>query len=88
MENVGAPRSSVTPCELDSRESHSAARESVEQMLEREGETIGGEASGGFQVLGLILLMLSHPMYFCSMQGPSTEITHSFLWFRVAISES
>lgn len=43
-------------------------------MLEREGETGGREASGGFQVLSLVLTMLSHFMYLGSMKGPSIVI--------------
>lgn len=48
------------------------------QIPEREGETGGGEASGGFQVLSLVLMMLSHLMYLDSMKGPSVVI-YSFL---------
>lgn len=51
----------------------------MEQMQEREGETGDGDASGCFQVLSLILLMLSHPKYLGPMQGPSIVITNSFL---------
>lgn len=53
----------------------------MERMLEREGETGDGEASGCFQVLSLILLMLSQPKYLGPMQGPSIMITNSFLCF-------
>lgn len=51
-------------------------------MLERGGETGGGEASGGFQVLSLVLLMLSYPISLGSMQGRSIVIRNSFLCLR------
>lgn len=48
-------------------------------MLERGSEMGGGEASDGFQVLSLVVLTLSQPMYLGSIQGPSVTITNSFL---------
>ena len=52
----------VPPPELSSRENPIAAKDRMEQTLERGGETRGGQALGGFQVLSLVLLMLSHLM--------------------------
>lgn len=76
---MGAASSSVLSYELNSRGNHSAARQRMEKMLERGSEMGGGEASDGFQVLSLVVLTLSQPMYLGSIQGPSVTITNSFL---------